>query len=825
MKPAGQFYAEWRIPLIYFVVSALWILFSDMLLFDLFFSEETRSLVSTLKGWLFVTVTAVLLFVFLRRDFRLHREREQSLARMNVLLQSVFDSLSETVMVLTPELHLRHYNSRAEQLLGDLKGVVGNEGVWAQLHALLSCDVRAHAERTLRDAKPASWELIDERERWWELRFFPFPGGMTLYLRDITAAKHGLQRQIDLQREREELLMQLQMHIDRMPIGYIVTDRNFRVQYLNPTAERLFGYRGEEMHGKKPYGLIIPPEEQDAFETEREPLLRGRKAAHMTIDNITREGRRLTTEWYNTPILNKDGGFESLVSMVLDVTERTRALEELRHSEARYRAILEAQNEWIVRCTTDGTLTFANPNYCRYHDLSPEQMIGRSLFAALSEENQRIGVQVLRSLNMESPTWEGVFTVAGTDGRPQWHWWSARALMDSEGRVKEIQAVGRDITDQKLAETALRDSEERYRILIERANDGILLLQDGVFVSSNPSAAKMLGMEPEEVIGLRPEQISPPYQPDGSTSAEKANRLIHESITGDTRVFEWIHLRRDGSQAVIEVSLTRIELQAKPVLLCFWRDITLRKEAERELLLSRSRLRALAERLDRVREEERLNLSREIHDGLGQSLTALKIDLSYLRRLRPQSKGNAKEVEEAMDSMGALVEQLISQTRHLAWEMRPGMLDQLGLADALRQHAHDITRRNDLQLTDRIEDIPLNLDPRTALALYRIAQEAMTNVLRHARARNMRVSLRQRNLHVFLEIADDGVGIPRQDEEQISSMGLISMRERAELLGGSIDVRQAKTGGTLVTVSVPVSRNAGENLGGNTDSNAPFPHA
>ncbi|MDT8323413.1 MAG: PAS domain S-box protein, partial [Bacteroidota bacterium] len=742
---------------------------------------------------------------------RLHREREASLERLNVLQQSVLDSLREALFVLTPELRLRHYNRHAELLISELKESLGNDRLWPMLDNLLSCDARAYAERAQREEKPASWELMDEREQWWELRFFPFPGGMTLYLRDITAAKHGLRRQIDLQREREELLTRLQMHIDRMPIGYIVTDANFRVQYLNPNAERLFGYSGKELQGKKPYGVIIPEEAKDSFEEVREALLRGRMTAHMTSENITRDGRRLTTEWYNTPILNRDGGFESLVSMVVNVTERTRALEELRHSEARYRAILEAQNEWIVRCKVDGTLTFANAHYCRYFDMSTEQMIGRHIFANLPDAERRLGEKVLRSLTKEAPTWEGVLTVTDADGRREWHWWSARALIGGDDRVMEIQAVGRDITDQKRAELALRDSEERYRILIERANDGILLLQDEVFISSNPSAAKMLGMEPEELLGLRPEKISPKYQPDGATSAEKARRLIHESITGDTKVFEWIHLRKDGSEAVIEVSLTRIELQTKPVLLCFWRDITLRKEAERELLLSRSRLRALAERLDRVREEERLNLSREIHDGLGQSLTALKIDLSYLRRIRKQGRGNAKDEDEAMQSMGTLVEQLISQARHLAWEMRPGMLDQLGLADALRQHAHDTTRRNDLQLTDRIEDIAVDLDPRTALALYRIAQEAMTNVLRHARARNMRVALRQSDLHIFLEIADDGVGIPRMDHEQITSMGLISMRERAELLGGSIDVRQGREGGTRVCVSVPIQRSMDEN--------------
>jgi PAS domain S-box-containing protein len=548
---------------------------------------------------------------------------------------------------------------------------------------------------------------------------------------------------------------------------------------------------------------IIPETSREVYEEVYESLRLGRMRAHMTSENVTKSGKPLLAEWYNTPILNKNGDFESLVSMVIDVTDRTRVLEELRRSEARYRAIIEAQSEWIVRCTPVGTLTFVNENYAKYHGKTYEEMIGANFFAPLSPENQTLGNRILAGLTRENPTWEGVFEFESGKGQLRWHWWSARALVVGEGSIREIQAVGRDITDQKIAEQALRESEERYRILIDRANDGILLLQEGAFVSCNASAANMLAMEPDELVGMRPEQISPEHQPDGSTSVEKADRLIHASIAGTPQVFEWIHLRKDGSQAVIEVSLTRIELRNHPMLLCFWRDITLRKEAEEELLLSRTRLRALAERLDRVREEERLYLSREIHDGLGQSLTALKIDLSFLKRLRKDATTTPAEEEAALDSMSSLVEQTISQARHLAWQIRPGMLDQLGLADALRQLAHDATKRNELKLIDLIEDLEFDLDPRTALALYRIAQEAMTNVLRHANARHISISLSKKTEGIRLEIVDDGVGIGQKDIEEISSMGLISMRERAELLGGSISVQNGTSGGTAVCAIVP----------------------
>ncbi|MCB2205979.1 PAS domain S-box protein [bacterium] len=806
MKSRAALPTEWRVPLLYFLVAMLWILFSDMLLFDALFSPATISMISTLKGWLFVFVTSVLLFLSLRKHMREQRRKERALSDVNILLQSVFDSFPDALFVLSPKLMLQYHNRRAEELFGLVDGWSANHDIWEKLSDRFGLDIKSYALDALTGAKPASRELLDEKGLWWEMRYHPFPGGMTLYLRDITTTKHSIQRQIDLQREREELLTRLQMHVDRMPIGYIVSDSNFRIQYLNPMSERLFGYDRGEVHGRKPYGLILLESSKEYFEEVRESLLRGKLTAHLTTEAMTRDGKKLVTEWYNTPILDKDGNFESLVSMVVDVTERTRAVEELRESEARLRAILEAQNEWIVRCKVDGTLTFANENYCEYHNQTTEETIGTSLFAHLTDDNREKAAAVFESLGRERPTWEGVLVISDESGNPRWHWWSLRALFGRDDSVKEIQAVGRDITDQKLAEKALRESEERYRVLIERANDGILLLQDGVFVSSNPSAARMLDMEIGELVGKRPEDISPPNQPDGEASASKAARLIHESISSGRRVFEWIHLRKDQSAAVIEVSLTRIELQDQPVVLCFWRDITLRKEAERELLLSRTRLRALAERLDRIREEERLILSREIHDGLGQSLTALKIDISYLRRLRNQKGTTAEQEEDAMQSMGSLVEQLISQARHLAWQMRPGMLDQLGLSDALRQHAHDISRRNELQLTDRIEDIGENLDPRAALALYRIAQEAMTNILRHAHAKKISVTLRQRTQRIFLEITDDGVGISPRDSEQSSSMGLISMRERAELLGGNIDVLPGDDGGTVVRVTVPIVR-------------------
>ncbi|MBN1446620.1 MAG: PAS domain S-box protein [Bacteroidetes bacterium] len=484
--------------------------------------------------------------------------------------------------------------------------------------------------------------------------------------------------------------------------------------------------------------------------------------------------------------------------------EREEILAMLRMSEERYRMLSEDLPAMICEFLPDSTLTYVNRAYSEYFDMNPGELVGRKFLEFLPEEAARRVQKTYMSLTPGRPCFTYSHTVIVRD-RMVDHEWTDRAFFDEQGTPVRFQAVGFDITERRRAENALRESEERYRALIERANDGILLLRDGIFISCNQSAAAMLGLDPADIIGRRPQDFSPQRQPDGSLSADRAPQLMQESVAGAPLGFEWIHLRRDGTEAVIDVSLSRVEIRDEPVLLCFWRDITQRKQVQRQIAESRRRLRALAERLDRVREEERMHLSREIHDGLGQSLTAIKIDLSLLRRLCEQQQHCDQDLHDAITSMEDILRQTIEQVRQIAWHMRPGMLDQLGLSDALRQYVRDIVERSDLTLVEDIQDIHPPLDARTALALYRIVQEAATNTIRHAHARILHVRLKQADTHVTLEIRDDGDGIQPGAEKRSGGIGLISMRERAELLGGSLTLQTGPDGkGTRVCVTVPV---------------------
>jgi signal transduction histidine kinase len=243
-------------------------------------------------------------------------------------------------------------------------------------------------------------------------------------------------------------------------------------------------------------------------------------------------------------------------------------------------------------------------------------------------------------------------------------------------------------------------------------------------------------------------------------------------------------------------------------VLLYWlmhRDARLRDRTERELLDSRTRLRALAARLDEVREEERVGLSREIHDGLGQLLTGIKIDLSLLNRyLHDEIKQGDGSVAETLASLGRLVDETIAQTRTLARQLRPGRLDEVGLAGAISHYAEEFARRSGIRCTFHPPDSDADLSPRQRLALFRIAQEALTNVARHAQAGNVDITLHSDGRRVTMTVRDDGVGVRPQSPSSTDSLGIIGMSERAEQLGGHCRVLPADGRGTVVHVEVPL---------------------
>lgn len=261
---------------------------------------------------------------------------------------------------------------------------------------------------------------------------------------------------------------------------------------------------------------------------------------------------------------------------------------------------------------------------------------------------------------------------------------------------------------------------------------------------------------------------------------------------------------RTRSGEVIETSWARLAL-ADGASLGFGQDITARKRTEERLRQSHDELRALSARLRAAREEESARIARQVHDEVGQTLTALRLDVAWLeRQLQPSPPAAAEAAAQKLRDMTQLLDSALDAVHRIASELRPGVLDKLGLEAAVEWYVEDFEKRTGIccRLRSRLQGGNA-VAPETATALFRILQEALTNVARHAGATEVEIRLAGEAGRVLLDVADNGRGIPEERVADSRSLGLLGMRERAWALGGHLEVRRNPGRGTSVAVSLP----------------------
>jgi signal transduction histidine kinase len=299
-------------------------------------------------------------------------------------------------------------------------------------------------------------------------------------------------------------------------------------------------------------------------------------------------------------------------------------------------------------------------------------------------------------------------------------------------------------------------------------------------------------------------------------SALKALHLLHESgrdlpfIIVSGAIGEEVAvaaMKLGAHDYLLKSSLARLA----PAVARELREAQVRRErraAAEDLLESREQLRALAAHLQSVREEERKRITREIHDELGQSLTGFKMDLAWIRN-RIQNRDAAANRQPVIDKigvMGALLDETAGLVRRLCAELRPGILDDLGLTAALEWQAQEYQNRTGIPCHVWIGVEDLNVDGERATALFRIFQEVLTNVARHARATRVEARLEISGGNILLEVKDNGKGIKDCEKSGKKSLGLVGMRERALILGGALEINGAPGKGTTVRAMIPLNK-------------------
>jgi len=466
-------------------------------------------------------------------------------------------------------------------------------------------------------------------------------------------------------------------------------------------------------------------------------------------------------------------------------------------SEELYK-ILASSSQVGFYIMQDKQFLFMNSHFRDYTGYTEEEILGMKPSSLILPEDRRKTARNAIMMLKEQRFSPYEFRIVTKDGRIKWMMETVMSIQFKGKRA--ILGNSMDVTERKEGSKRLEELEALESSILDSIPQAVVGLHERRINFANHAVNIIFGWRREELIGKSIKMI---YRSDEEADAigEIFYTVLKRQRTYET---EYPCRRKDGQDILCRMKASRIgeELREKRIVVTF-EDITAQKKAQEELERSRQELRNLSVHLQSVREKESTRIARKIHDELGQTLTALKIDLSWLDGRLPQNNTNIREKIHRMDG---LVDSTIESVHKISTELRPSLLDDLGLAAAIEWQTTDFQKQSGIQCELHLDCSPRSIDKDLATTLFRIFQETLTNIVRHSKATQCRVNLVKKGRELCLEVTDNGVGITQLQIDDSRSFGIIGMRERAHLWGGTVHVWGAKPSGTTVNVKIPISK-------------------
>jgi len=337
--------------------------------------------------------------------------------------------------------------------------------------------------------------------------------------------------------------------------------------------------------------------------------------------------------------------------------------------------------------------------------------------------------------------------------------------------------------------------------IVESSDDGIIgLTPAGTIVSWNTGAQKLLGFSTGETIGESISMIAPPAHRD------ELLKIVDQIKKGEhVESYETVLLKKDGETIDVSVTISPITNDSGVIVgaSAIVRDISERKMVQKELGKSNEQLRELYRLLQSAREEERTRIAREIHDEFGQTLTALKFDLAWMEKRLSKDQ---TPIFQKIESMSKIISMAIQSIKKLSTDLRPGILDDFGLHAAIEWQAEEFETRTGKKCNVVLNVDDLNIGDDVSTAIFRIMQETLTNIMRHADADRVELQLREEPGELIFMVRDDGIGLNLDEVNTPQSYGLVGIRERAHSLGGTAEITSSPGHGTTVCVRLPLEK-------------------
>ena len=516
--------------------------------------------------------------------------------------------------------------------------------------------------------------------------------------------------------------------------------------------------------------------------------------------------------WYTHEMLLASGGIGLAVAALLSFLvfrqrlERREAALALHNVEARVSGIVDSAMDAIIAVDERQRIVLFNAAAERVFRWPQGAVLGQPLgmliperlreahgghiarFGATGVTSRRMGAQTvlvgLRSTGEEFPI-------------------EASISQHVEQGKKTFTVILRDITERVKGQQELARGEARLRGILDSAMDAIITIDDKEHVVLfNRAAEQVFGCPRDQAIGAPlswfiPERFRAGHHDHirrfGETGTSSRRMGALRIVTG---------LRRNGEEFPIDASISQISESGARFYTVILRDVTERVRGEEALKRSREELRELAQAANSVREQEKSRIARELHDELAQALTALKMDVNWIAE---RAGGGNDVLEEKLAAMQSMLDDTVAATRRISADLRPLMLDDLGLVPAVEWLAQGFTERSGVACELKVDEAQLDLGEPHASAVFRILQESLTNVAKHAQASRVEMALVREDGAVTLSVSDNGRGFSPQDPRKPSSFGLMGLRERAYALGGEVRIDSAPGRGTRIDVRIPLA--------------------
>lgn len=626
--------------------------------------------------------------------------------------------------------------------------------------------------------------------------------GCMLSIQDITERKIAEQKLIESEATFSELF-------ESAPDALILVDGKGEIVQANKEIEVVFGYSRFELIGQK-IDLLIPKRYHEVHSKHfddylSKPRRRG-MGVNLELFGVKKDGEEFPVDVMLSPITQFNKKFT--LSTIRDVTERKRNEKKIKESEKQYRTVVNTLPHGIVETDINGTIILVNSSYALMHGFEIEEMVGTKIWDLQANERD---VRYLKTFAERakkgaiSPETE--FAKRKTkdgniiDVQIDWNY-----KRNSDGEIVGFISIVTDITERKKAERNLR----KKRLMLSQAEQLAHLGSWEWDIANNQlywsdELYRIYGLNRRE-IELTFDEYKKRIHPEDK---ERVLDTIENSLKSKRPFFHFEKVLRPSGEVRVLSTRGIVQTNSKNEVVGMYGsclDVTEFKKIETDLLKSQKQLRALSASLQSTREEERTHIAREIHDELGQVLTAINMDIGLMidnienegNIASEQLLGNLKSIEE-------LIERLIRSVQDIATELRPDVLDHLGLIPALEWHLHEFERRFKIECEIKKSSDTLEIGDEKKVGIFRIFQEALTNVARHARATKVNVYLSTVENNFEMRVQDNGIGISDETLEDVKSIGLIGIKERVYLLGGKVIINRLEEGGTELKLTVPIN--------------------